>query len=149
LNEEEQRAWRAFLYGSNRLMEYLDGNLQAKHALAITDFEILVFLSEAPDRRLRMSDIADQVLVSRSRLTYRVDRLVERGLVVRSEVAGDGRGTNAGLTAAGLELLENAASTHVEDVRNGLIDRISPGELEMFARIWESVSSQYSNRATP
>ncbi len=147
LNADEQRAWRAFLKGANRLMEHLDDSLQEHHELALTDFEILVFLSEAPNRRLRMSEIAERVLVSRSRLTYRVDRLVQRGLVVRSGVAGDGRGTNAELTDVGLELLESAARTHVEDVRNNLMDHIPAAELGMFTQIWTSASDRCSDTA--
>jgi DNA-binding MarR family transcriptional regulator len=147
LNADEQRAWRAFLKGANRLMEHLDDSLQEHHELALTDFEILVVLSEAPSRRLRMSEIADRVLVSRSRLTYRVDHLVKRGLVVRSGVAGDGRGTNAELTDVGLEVLQSAARTHVDDVRINLVDHIPAGELGMFTRIWTSVSDRCSDTA--
>ncbi len=142
LNEDEQRAWRAFLKGANRLLEHLDDSLRGNHDLALTDFEILVVLSEAPTRRLRMSDIADRVLVSRSRLTYRVDRLVERGLVVRSEVAGDGRGMNAELTAAGSRTPRIGGEDPRRGCRIGLMAHISPDELGVFTRIWTSVSDQ-------
>lgn len=135
-------AWRSFLFGVNRLLEHLDHSLQEHHGIPLTDYEILVFLSEAPRRRLRMSELADQVLVSRSRLTYRVDRLVERGLVVRSEVADDRRGLYAELTEAGGRLLAEAAKTHVEDVRTRLMDHIGPGELEGFSRLWKTVGAR-------
>lgn len=141
LDEDEQVAWRRFLFGVNRLLEDLDDSLQEHHQIPLTDYEILVFLSEAPHRRLRMSELADQVLVSRSRLTYRVDRLVERGLVIRSRVADDRRGLFAELTEAGMELLSEAARTHVEDVRTRLIDHIEPEQLEAFSELWTRVAS--------
>ncbi len=141
LNEEEQEAWRHFLDGANRLLEYLDHSLQEHHGIPLTDYEILVFLSEAPYKHLRMSELADHVLVSRSRLTYRVDRLVEQGLVVRTQVSDDRRGLYAELTQKGADLLADAARTHVEDVRDHLMDHIEPADLPAFRRVWKSVSS--------
>jgi len=140
LNDSEQEAWRDFLYGTHRLLENLDQGLQERHGIRLTDFEILVFLSEAPGRRLRMNEIADQVLVSRSRLTYRVDRLCEQGLVIRVEAPTDRRGTFARLTDRGMELLEVAAQSHVADVRSNLMDHVSPEDLPAFGRVWKSVA---------
>ncbi len=145
LSSEEQVAWRSFLFGVNRLLEHLDHSLQEHHGVPLTDYEILVFLSEAPRRRLRMSELADQVLVSRSKLTYRVDRLVERGLVVRSQVAADRRGLYAELTDAGMDLLDEAARTHVADVRDRLMDHIPPDGLAGFSTLWRSVANHQQN----
>lgn len=140
LLEEEQEAWRSFLYGVHRVLEHLDHSLQENHGIPLTDYEILVFLSEAADHQLRMSEIADQVLVSRSRLTYRVDRLVEQGYVVRTEAPDDRRGLFATLTDKGMELLTEAAATHVNDVRTHLLNHLTEEDLPAFARVWKSVA---------
>ncbi len=139
LNQSEQKAWRYFLNGVNRILEGFDQSLTQSHGIPLTDYEILVFLSEAPGHRLRMSEIADRVLVSRSRLTYRVDRLVEAGLVVRAKAEDDKRGLFAQITEAGMSLLEAAADTHVRDVRALLMDHIPDGSLPSFTATWESV----------
>ncbi len=123
------------------LSEQLDTGLSERSKLSKTDYEILVFLSEAPDRRLRMSQLASQVLVSKSRLTYRVDRLAARGFVDRETCADDGRGTNAILTDEGFDLLVAAAPGHVEDVRRFLIDQIEPHELDAFRAIFTRVEA--------
>ncbi len=140
LDDDEQMVWRDFLFGVNRLLEHLDHSLQENHGIPLTDYEILVFLSESDNGQLRMSEIADHVLVSRSRLTYRVDRLVEQGLVVRREVDADGRGLYAQLTDPGLQLLSEAAKTHVGDVRSHLMDHIADQDLPAFSRVWKSVA---------
>lgn len=140
LQEEEQEAWRDFLYGVHRVLEHLDHSLQEAHGIPLTDYEILVFLSEAEGRQLRMSEIADHVLVSRSRLTYRVDRLVEQGYVVRTEAPDDRRGLYASLTDKGMDILTEAAVTHVADVRTHLLDHLPAEDLPAFARVWKSVA---------
>ncbi len=139
LGEDEQEAWRDFLCGAHRVLEHFDHTLQKHHGIPLTDYEILVVLSEAPNRQLRMSEIADQVLVSRSRLTYRVDRLVQQGHVVRTEAPDDRRGLYASLTDNGMALLAEAAVTHVSDVRTHLLDHIAAEDLPAFARVWKSV----------
>lgn len=140
LDNDEQVAWRDFLFGVNRLLEHLDQSLQENHGIPLTDYEILVFLSESDGHQLRMSEIANHVLVSRSRLTYRVDRLVEQGLVVRTEASDDRRGLYAALTPQGLDVLSDAAKTHVADVRSHLMDHISRKDLPAFSRIWKSIA---------
>lgn len=141
LDENQQDAWRRFLHANSLLMEQVDAGLTERSGLTITDYEILVFLSEAPDRRLRMSQLASEVLVSKSRLTYRVDRLVQRGLVDRQLCDDDGRGMNAVLTSEGLVALERAAPGHVEDVRQYLIDMIDPDDFDAFHRIFTRVEA--------
>ncbi len=141
LTRDEQVAWRAFLHGTSRLFERLDGELQSRSGLASTDYEILVFLSEADDHRLRMSELADSVLVSRSRLTYRVDQLARRGLVVREACEEDARGMNARLTDEGFALLESAAPGHVDDVRRLLIDAIPPDRLAFFTELFQTIGA--------
>src|SRR3954468_15956785 len=126
LDDEEQRAWRTLLRHQVYVIDRLDSELVAGHGLALADYEILVQLSEAPERRLRMAELADSALVSRSRLTHRVDRLVADELVERQPCPTDRRGTFAVLTDAGLKLLEQAARTHVAGVRRYVIDPMRP-----------------------
>ncbi len=141
LDDDQQDAWRRFLHASSLLSDQLDKGLSDRSNLSSTDYEILVFLSEAPGRRLRMSQLASEVLVSKSRLTYRVDRLAARGLVDRENCPNDARGTNALLTDEGLRELEAAAPGHVDDVRHYLIDQIEPHELETFRAIFTRVEA--------
>src|SRR5258705_9595670 len=93
LTPEEQQAWRAFVRGSALLLDRLDSQLVEAHGLTLADYEILAWLSESPRGGLRMSDLADRALVSRSRLTYRVDRLVAEGLIERRPCPSDRRGS--------------------------------------------------------
>ena len=108
LDEDEMRLWRSFVEVSVRLLSTLDARLKAAAGVSFDDYEVLVHLSEAPDRRLRMAELSDRLIHSRSRLTQRVDRLARRGLVRREKCAGDRRGTWAVLTAEGLAALRES-----------------------------------------
>src|SRR5215208_639781 len=116
LTADEQRAWRAYLESSKVLLDALDRQLQRDSDIPHTYFEVLVRLSEAEDRSLRMSELADLTLSSRSRLSHAVSRLEERGWVVREVCAEDGRGQLAVLTDEGFAALEAAAPVHVTGV---------------------------------
>ncbi len=122
LDDEEMATWRTLLRHSLLMLDHLDSELRQAHDVGLADYEILVQLSAAPRHRLRMSELADQALVSRSRLTHRVDRLVDAGLVGRERCPTDRRGVEAVLTPAGLARLEEAAPTHVAGVRRYIID---------------------------
>jgi len=122
LNEDEQRSWRAWIEASNMLNHRLSADLQRQHNLTLADYEILVQLSEHPERRMRMSELADATLASRSRLSHQVDRLVKRGLVERQECELDKRGPFAALTDQGWTAIETAAPDHVTSVREHLVD---------------------------
>src|ERR1700735_3094074 len=128
LSREEQEAWRATVNLSQLLMRQLDRDLNA-HGLNAHDYEILVELSEAPDRRLRMTELADATSQSRSRLSHQISRMENRGLVRRDDCEGDKRGTFAVLTAEGMATIERVAPDHVENVRRHFIDRLSPRQL--------------------
>jgi DNA-binding MarR family transcriptional regulator len=128
LTEEEQRSWRAYLAASHLLMDQLGRELQRSHGLTHNDYEILVRLSEAPDRRLRMTDLAQGCLLSKSRLSHQVTRMEQAGLVTRTSCPDDRRGAYAVLTDEGLRRLEDAAPTHVEGVRRHLVDLLEPAE---------------------
>jgi DNA-binding MarR family transcriptional regulator len=132
LNAEEQRAWRATVHLSQLLMRQLDRDLNA-HGLSAHDYEILVELSEAPDTRLRMTELADATSQSRSRLSHQISRMENRGLVRRDDCEGDKRGTFAVLTDEGVAAIRRVAPDHVEHVRRHFIDRLTPRQLEEVA----------------
>ena len=129
LTDEEQQAWRATVQLSQLLLRQLDRDLTA-HGLNGRDYEILVELSEAPEHRLRMTDLADATSQSRSRLSHQITRMERRGLVRRDDCEGDKRGTFAVLTKAGFEAIERVAPYHVEQVRRHFIDRLTAEQLE-------------------
>ena len=135
LSQSEQRLWRAYLEGTQRLWETLSRELDQDGTLPLTEYEVLVRLSEAPDRRLRMSELADLLSHSRSRLTHTVTRMQRRGLVHREPHGTDGRGVVARATDTGLAMLEQAAPTHVTGVREHLFDQMTPDEAEVVARV--------------
>ena len=130
LDLDEQRAWRAYLDATRLLADALDRQLQRDAGLSLADYEILVRLSEAPDRRMRMSDLADATLYSRSRLSHAVARLEGEGWVARSSCPTDKRGTLAELTPAGFSKLKAAAPGHVTAVRQYLFDQLQPGQAD-------------------
>jgi DNA-binding MarR family transcriptional regulator len=134
LDETEMGAWVSFLRVATRALEQLDRELQAAHGLTLSDYEILAFLSEAPDRRLQMSEVAAKALVSQSRLTYRVDRLVKEGYVERVPCPEDGRRIYATLTKSGLAKLKAAYPLHLEGVRRYVIDPPAPDDLPALSR---------------
>ncbi|MFI5041822.1 MAG: MarR family winged helix-turn-helix transcriptional regulator, partial [Acidimicrobiales bacterium] len=123
LTDEEQTAWRAYLLAFRLLEADLDRQLQRDSGLAHTHYGILVALSEAPDRTLRMNDLATLQRFSQSRLTHAVARLERAGYVVRQRCPSDGRGQLARLTPAGMAALEAAAPGHAAEVRAKVFDR--------------------------
>lgn len=137
LDREEQQAWRHFLYGVSLLWDNLSNDLERDPSIDLTlgEYEILVRLSEVEGRRMRMSDLADQVVHSRSRLTHTISRLEKRGIVSRERCAADGRGREAVLTDAGFDLLRHAAPRHVATVNAHVLDRIGRKDLLELGRI--------------
>jgi DNA-binding MarR family transcriptional regulator len=137
LDEEEQQAWRAIIEATSLVLDRLDEDLKNLHGWSLDDFEVLVHLSEAPDRRLRMAELADHMLHSRSRLTYRVDRLARAGLVERQACDTDRRGTFAALTESGWDWVQAMAPDHVVGVREYLVD---PLDRDTFLTVGEAMS---------
>ena len=137
LTSAEQEAWRTFLYATTLLTDRFTEALQADPEIDLTlgEYEILVRLSEAEGRFLRMSELADKVVHSRSRLTHTISRMEKRGLVERVRSTDDGRGRQAQLTEAGITMLELAAPTHVRSVREHLLDVIGHDDLLQLGRI--------------
>ena len=140
LEPDQQRAWRAYIVGTTLLMERLDRDLRENHDLSLPEYEILVRLSEAPDRMLRMAELADSVKNSRSRITHTIARMERAGLVHRRQCAEDGRGVFAMLTGKGEELLVEAAPSHVESVRTSLIDVVDIDDLIAVGRAFAMVA---------
>ncbi|MEU7616787.1 MarR family transcriptional regulator [Micromonospora rifamycinica] len=139
LNPDEQQTWRAFLAASRALTDTLDRELQRDAGMPHAYYEILVRLSEVPDRRLRMSELADLTGSSRSRLSHAVARLETSGWVRREECPTDRRGQLAVLTDAGFATLAAAAPGHVEGVRRHLFDALSPAQVDQLRRISETL----------
>lgn len=135
LTECEQQAWRGWIDASRRILAASDRQLKADSGLTTDDYEVLVRLSEADGRRMRMSDLAASVTNSPSRLSQRIDRLSRDGVVERERCEADARVWWVVLTAAGLERLQRAAVGHVEEVRRVFIDRLSPDEISMLAAV--------------
>jgi DNA-binding MarR family transcriptional regulator len=125
LSADQQVHWRAYIAATTLLHDQLSRELQDAHGISIADYEILVRLSESSERTLRMSQLADSTLASRSRLTHQIDRLERAGLVRRQACDEDRRGQNAVLTDQGFALLVECAPTHVDGVRKHLVDLLT------------------------
>lgn len=138
LTAEQQVIWRAFLTGTATINERMNDGLRP-FGLDLGEYEILVCLSEAPNRQLRMSELALAVRQSRSRLTHAVSRLEKKGIVTRSNCPFDGRGIIAHLTANGFELLEQAAPAHVRSVRTAFVDAVDPDDFQGLGRAMAAV----------
>jgi DNA-binding MarR family transcriptional regulator len=138
LTAEQQRVWRTYLLGSARLSERLDADLR-KSGLDLPEYEILVSLEEAPDRRLRMSELAAAVHQSRSRLTHTISRMENQDMVVRTTCPTDRRGVWAQLTDVGLQTLERAAPSHVEAVRRNFVEAMGAEDYAALGRAFAAV----------
>src|SRR5215212_5581420 len=139
LTPSELGAWRGMLRVHAALIRELDAELDAAHALPLSSYDVLIYLQAAPGKRLRMAELADSVLLSRSGMTRLVDRLVRERLIVRDSCESDGRGCFAVLTDAGEELLSRARPTHLAGVRERFVRHFSEDELRTLARLWEKV----------
>ncbi len=146
LDDDEQRAWRAFMGASQLVQEELDRQLQRDSGIPHTYYAILVKLSEAPDRTLRMSELAAALNSSQSRLSHAVARLEERGWVRREPCAADRRVSWAVLTDSGLAALAAAAPGHVEAVRRSLFDLLDPEQVRSLAEICTAVLAGAADR---
>lgn len=135
LSSDQQVDWRAFLSVISLLPDQFSRELQAEHGLTMSDYEILVRLSESECRSMRMSELAEKTLSSRSRLTHQIDRMVEAGYVTRRVCSDDKRGYFAEMTEAGWEKLVSAAPYHVESVRQHLVDVLTVDEFKALGTI--------------
>lgn len=141
LDDGQQRSWRALLLGTTLLMDRLDADLRREFDISLTEYEILVRLSER-DGQMRMAQLADALAHSRSRVTHTVGRMEKAGYVVRSVSPEDRRGIIASLTDEGMSLLVAAAPMHVEGVRAYLVDLTTPEDFEAVGRVMNAVADK-------
>ncbi|MEU9099614.1 MarR family transcriptional regulator [Streptomyces sp. NPDC048361] len=135
LSDEEQRTWRAYLHATRLFEDHLDRQLQRDAGMPHVYYGLLVQLSQAPRRRLRMTELAKNAKITRSRLSHAVARLENNGWVRREDCPSDKRGQLAALTDAGYEVLERAAPGHVTAVRQALFDRLTPEQVDQLGEI--------------
>ncbi|GAA0412579.1 transcriptional regulator [Acrocarpospora corrugata] len=145
LSPAEQRAWRAHLAAHRLLTHRLDRELQ-EYGLSFNDYEILVNLSESQERRMRMSDLADATIQSRSRLSHQISRMENAGLVTRENCEDDRRGTFAVLTGKGWDTIQRVAPDHVAGVRRHFIDLLTPGQVAELEGIYTPVIAKLQGK---
>jgi DNA-binding MarR family transcriptional regulator len=148
LNPAQQRAWRAFIEGSWALHTRLEDDLRARTGLSMADYHVLVVLSEAPGRRLRMGELAGRLVFSPSRCTYQITGMVKRGLVARASCPEDRRGQEAVLTDAGLAALRAAAPLHLATVRETFVDDLDDAEIAVLTSVFERLGPRLRSAAT-
>ncbi|TYB39060.1 MarR family transcriptional regulator [Micromonospora sp. AP08] len=148
LDAREARAWRGYRRMRRLLDLELARELMQDAGLSEPDYDVLSDLSETPDQRLRLSELADRMLWSRSRLSHHLARMQQRGLVTREEHPSDGRGSIVVLTPAGRAAIEAAAPRHVAAVRRHLIDLLTPEEIDALGALTQRVVDRLSGRPT-
>jgi DNA-binding MarR family transcriptional regulator len=142
LDAAQQKSWRAYMMGTELLQHQLDRELRDEHDISLTEYEILVRLSEVEGGRMRMAVLADAMSHSRSRVTHTVKRMEDAGLVERLRSTDDGRGVEALMTRVGRAKLVEAAPTHVRGVRKHLVDLSAPKDFAALGRIFDEVSDR-------
>ena len=147
LSPTEMKAWRRYIIASRRLLEALDSDLDG-HDLSMPDYEILAQLSDAPERKMRMSELAEIALLSRSRLSHRMKVMEKAGWVKREPCPVDKRGYFAVMTPKGWKAIVTAAPDHVESVRNRFIDHLSKADQQMIAEIFERIEQSLRKEVT-
>ena len=139
LNPAEMKAWRRYIIASRRLLEALDSDLE-DHELSMADYEVLAQLSDAPDRKMRMSELADVAMLSRSRLSHRIKVMEKAGWVKREACPVDKRGYFAVMTPKGWKAIVAAAPDHVESVRTRFLDHLNKEDQKVLSEIFERVT---------
>lgn len=142
------RAWRSYIVGSLLLRQQLHAELSERHGIALSDYELLVLVSECDDYRMRMTELAAGIGGSKSRVSHQVARMEKVGLLRRTHCTGDGRGVFAELTETGMSKLKEAAPTHVEGVRAHLIDMLSEAERVMLGDVFGRVLDHLATHGT-
>ena len=139
MDDQELGAWRGFLRAHREVVAHLDEELQRTHDLPLSSYEVLLYLADSEDGRLRMGDLADRLLLSRSGLTRLVDRLERRGLVSRERCEEDARGLFAHITPEGRELFEAARPHHLDGVRRHFLSKLGDAELANLTSAWQRI----------
>ena len=146
LDDAQQHSWRALMMGMTLLMERLDDDLRREFGMSLTEYEVMVRLSERPGRAMRMAQLADAMAHSRSRVTHTVARMEAAGFITRGTTPEDGRGVVATMTTQGYDLLVKAAPCHVESVRRNLVDLVSEDDFAAVGRVFDSVADHLVTR---
>ena len=133
--------WRAMLMAHSKVWHRLDEDLRRSHDLTLPEYECLLFLVEAPGQRLRMGEIADRVLLSKSGVTRMVDRLVADGLVERTSCSTDARGAEASLTGLGLDRMRAASRTHLRGIDEYFLSALDPEQLAVIEQAMSAVDA--------
>ncbi len=141
LNPREMKAWRSYIIASRRLLEALDTDLDG-HDLSMADYEVLAQLSDAPDRRMRMTELAEIAMLSKSRLSHRMKVMEKAGWVRREVCTEDKRGSFAVMTEKGWRAIVKAAPDHVASVRNRFVDNLNVKDQEDLAKIFDRLSTK-------
>lgn len=139
LDPRELAAWQGFLRAHREVVGHLDEELQRAHDLPLSSYEVLLYLADAQTGRLRMGELAERLLLSRSGLTRLVDRLERRGLVARERCEEDARGLFARITPAGRELFEATRPDHLDGVRRHFLSRLGESDLDALIAAWKRV----------
>lgn len=151
LNPREMKAWRSYIIASRRLLEALENDLDG-HDLSMADYEVMAQLSEAPGRRMRMSELADLAMISKSRLSHRMKVMEKAGWIKREECSEDRRGSWAVMTEKGWRAIVAAAPDHVASVRKRFIDQLSVREQEnltsAFNHLTKELRSQFKEESS-
>lgn len=147
LSDDEQGWWRAYRDGTARLLDVLGHELERDTGLSLGEYEVLVRLSEAPERTLRMSELAGELAHSRSRLTHTIRRMENAGLVERTPCLQDARGVNCTMTPIGYQRLVGAAPSHVTSVRHYLVDALSPEQMRALGEAMAAIDAALSDAA--
>lgn len=140
LEPVELAAWRGLLRAHASLAKELDAELEGVHGLPLSSYDVLVVLENAPEHKLRMAELAEHVLLSRSGMTRLIDRLEREGLVARHTCDRDGRGCYAAMTEKGASVVLDARATHLAGVRERFLRHFSEDELRMLAACWERLA---------
>ena len=146
LKDVEQQTWRSWLEVMRLLPAQLEDRLHERHSLNLTDYQVLVELSEADDGRLRMTELANRTSLSKSRLSHQIGRMERAGLVERQDCPSDRRGAYAVITGQGWDLIRAAAPEHVNDVRELFIDLMSPQEVAVVGQAMGIIAEKLRQR---
>jgi DNA-binding MarR family transcriptional regulator len=141
-NDSRLEPWRAFLQAHARITRRLDEELRAEHDLSLAEYDALLTIADAPDRRIRMRHLADRVILSKSGVTRLIDRLVLDGLVQRDVCLSDARGAEAVLTPAGLDCLRRASRTHLRGIDEHFLAALEPDDLPAIRRSMRAVAER-------
>ncbi|MER5359221.1 MarR family transcriptional regulator [Streptomyces sp. NPDC002785] len=141
LSDEEQSVWRAYLHATTLMEDHLDRQLQRDAGMPHIYYGLLVQLSQAPRRQRRMTELAKDAKITRSRLSHAVARLEKSGWVRREDCPSDKRGQNAVLTDEGYEMLRRSAPGHVSAVRQAMFDRLTPEQVRSLGEIMQVIAT--------